>query len=189
MAEFSSSPEARALARLKELHHAEEAPPGFRRLVARRLVRLEAPTPEGAPSRRVCIGLSLLAAAAAVLLAVRSERTRIVLVQEPPVATPAAELVSLRAATVPGSLRWRGGAAADGSGQLDCQYLFSVEPEGSAPIRVRWTQCEFPGELREATQRRSSAVSGPLRVLVTGRWSAPGELDAMQLRVLPPASP
>lgn len=184
MAEFSSSPEARELARLKELHRAEEAPPDFRALVAQRLTRLEAPPPRGALSRRGGIGLVVLTAAAVVVLTVRSDHTRIAPLPEQPAAHRAAGLVSLSGVAVPGSLRWRSGAAADGGAQLECQYLFSLEPAGSAPIRVRWTRCEFPGELRECTQRPSSAVSGPLRVFVSGRWSTPGQLEATEIRVL-----
>ena len=185
MAEFSSSPESRELARLKKLHRAEEAPPDFRVLVAERLARLQAPAPKGALSRRGGIGLLLLAAAAAVVLALPGDHTRVTLLPEPSAAPRNAERVSLSGAAVSGSLRWRGIAAADGSNQLDCQYVFSLEPDGSAPIRVRWTQCEFPGELREVTQRRSSAVAGPLRVFVAGSWSAAGLFEATEIRVLP----
>jgi hypothetical protein len=89
MAEFSSSPEARALARLKELHRAEQAPPGFRVLVGERLARLEASAPKRGLPRRGGIGLLLLAAAAAVSFALRSERTRLTPQAEPPAATGA----------------------------------------------------------------------------------------------------
>ena len=186
MAEFSSSPESKALARLKEFHRADRVPPDFRVRVAERLARLEAPAPKRALSRRGGVGLLLLAAAAAVVFAVRSERTWITPLPEQPPAPRATgtEIVSLTGAAVPGSLRWRGVAAADGSDQLDCQSLFLLESEGGAPIRVRWTHCEFSGELREYTKRRSSAASGPLRVFVAGRWSAPGELEATEIRVL-----
>jgi len=185
MAESASSPESRALARFKELHRAEEAPPDFREHVAERLARLEAPAPKGARSRPGSIGLLLLAAAAVVVLALRRDHERVTLLPEQPAARRTTELVSLSGAAVPGSLRWRSGAAADGSEPLECQYLFSLEPEGGAPIWVRWKRCEFPGELREASQRRSSAVSGPLQVFVTGHWSVPGQLEATEIRVLP----
>jgi hypothetical protein len=184
MAEFSSSPESRALARLKELHHAEQVPPDVRVRVAERLARLEAPAPKRALLRRGGIGLLLLAAAAAVALEVRSDRARVMPLPEQPAASRATELVSLSGAAVPGSLRWRGGGAADGSDQLECQYVFSLEPEGGAPIRVRWTRCEFPGELRVHMRRRRSPASGPLRVFVAGHWSAPGQLEATEIRVL-----
>jgi hypothetical protein len=86
MVEFSSSPEARALARLKELHRAEEAPHDFRVLVAERLGRLEAPASNGVLWKRGGFGLLLLAAAAALVLALRSEHTRIILLPEQPAA-------------------------------------------------------------------------------------------------------
>jgi hypothetical protein len=184
MAEFSSSPESKALARLKEFHRAEEAPPDFRVLVTERLARIHAPAPHGGLSRWGGIGLLLLAAAAAVVFVMRSDDTRVTLLPEQPAAHRTAEPVSLSGAAVAGSLRWRGGMAADGSGQLECQYTFSLAPEGSAPIRVRWARCEFPGELREYTQPPKSALPGPLRVFVTGRWSAPGQLEAAEIRVL-----
>lgn len=185
MADFSSAPESRALARLKELHRADRAPPDFRVLVAQRLARLETPARKRASLRKGGIGVLLLAAAAAALvLQVRSDRARVTPLPEQPAAARAAGLVSLSGAAVPGSLRWRSGGAPDGSGQLECRYLFLLEPEGGAPIRVRWTRCEFPSELRERTQRRSSDVSGPLQVFVAGRWSAPGELEATEIRVL-----
>jgi hypothetical protein len=104
MVEFSSSPESRALARLKELHRREQVPPGFRLRVAKRLERLEAPAPKrtlngaGTPRTpspwRGGIGLLLLAAAAAVGLQVRSDRTRVTPLPEQPAAPRAAELVS-----------------------------------------------------------------------------------------------
>jgi hypothetical protein len=183
MADFSSSPESRELARLKELHRAEAAPAGFRAVVAERLARFEAPAPKEGFSRWGSIGLLLLAAAAAVVLTVRRDDTRFTLLPEQPAASGTAEFISLSGAAVPGSLRWRSTAATDGSGQLDCQYLFSLEPEGSAPIRVRWTRCELPGELREYTQQPRSALPGPPRVFVTGRWFAPGQLEATEIRV------
>jgi hypothetical protein len=177
------------LARLKELHRAEEAPPDFRVLVTERLARPDAPAPRSVLSRRGGIGLLLLAAAtAAVALGVRSDRTRVSLLPEQPAASRTAELVSLSGTAVPGSLRWRGSGAAQGSERLECQYLFSLEPEGGAPIRVRWTHCDFPSELREGTQRPRSALSGPLRVFVAGAWSAPGQLEATEIRVLSRAS-
>jgi hypothetical protein len=92
MADFSASREASTLARLQELHRAEQAPPDFRVRVAERLARLEAPAPRRALSRRGRIGLLLLAAAAAVLM-VRSERTRVTLVPEQPTALRTAEVV------------------------------------------------------------------------------------------------
>ena len=187
MAELSSWSKPTALARFKELHRAEEAPPDFRVLVAERLARLEAPAPRSALSKRRGVGLLLLASAAAVAvvaLGVRSDHTRVTPLPEQPAASHAAELVSLSGAAVPGSLRWRSGAAAEGSQRLECQYLFSLQPEGGAPIRVRWTRCELPSELREHTQQSRSAMSGPLRVFVAGRWSAPGQLEATEIRVL-----
>ena len=187
MPELSSSSKPTALARFKELHRAEEAPPDFRVLVAERLARLEAPAPRSAFSKRRGIGLLLLASAAAiatVALRVRSDHARVTPSPEQPAASHAAELVSLSGAAVPGSLRWRSGAAAEGSQGLECQYLFSLEREGGPPIRVRWTRCEFPSELREHTRQPRSVVSGPLRVLISGRWSAPGQLEATEIRVL-----
>ena len=86
MVEFSSSPEARALARLKELHRADEAPPDFRALVAERLARLETPAPKSALSQRGGIGLLLLAAAAAVVLAFPTDHKRVTPVPEQPAA-------------------------------------------------------------------------------------------------------
>jgi hypothetical protein len=77
MAEFSSSPESRVLARLKELHRMEPAPADFRERVAERLARLEAPAPKLMLWRRAGTGLLLLAAAAAVVFAVRSDHRRV----------------------------------------------------------------------------------------------------------------
>jgi hypothetical protein len=86
MVELPSSPEARALARLKTLHRAEEAPQGFRELVAERLGRLDTPASKRAPWKRAGVGVLLLAAAAAVMLGLRSEHTRIILLPEQPAA-------------------------------------------------------------------------------------------------------
>jgi hypothetical protein len=86
MVEFSSSPEARALVRLKEFHREEEAPQDFRQLVAERLGRLEAPASNSALWKRGGIGMLLLAAAAAIVLALRNEHTRIILQPEQPAA-------------------------------------------------------------------------------------------------------
>jgi hypothetical protein len=183
MAEFSASPEARALARLKELHRAEQVPPDVRARVAERLARLPAPPPKSALLRRGSIGLLLLAAAAGVALELRSDRTRVTPLPEQPAALRTAELVSLSGTAVPGSLSWRGGGAADGNKQLDCQYVFSIQQESGAPIRVRWARCEFPRELRQRMQRRSSTQEAPLRVFVVGRWSAPGQLEATEVPV------
>jgi hypothetical protein len=133
------------------------------------------------------MGLLLLAAAAAaaaVALGVRSDRRQVSLLPEQPAALRTAELVSLSGTAVPGSLRWRGAGVGEGGERLECQYLFSLEPQGGAPIRVRWTHCDFPSELREGTQRPRSALSGPLRVFVAGGWSAPGQLQATEIRVL-----
>ncbi len=93
MADFSSSPESRALARLKELHRTELAPPDFRLRVAERLERLKEPAPKRALPGRGGIGLLLLASAAAVGLQVRGDRTRVTPLPEQR-AAPAAELVS-----------------------------------------------------------------------------------------------
>ncbi|HVZ36382.1 MAG TPA: hypothetical protein VG963_28330 [Polyangiaceae bacterium] len=184
MAELSSSPESRALTRLKQWHRADRAPSDFRTRVAERLAQLEAPARRRALSRRGGMGLLLLAAAAAVALAVRADRMRVTPLPEQPAALHTADIISLSGAAVPGSLRWHSGGAADGSNQLECQYWFSLELQGSAPIRVHWKQCEFPRELHDDTQRRSSPVTGPLRVFVSGRWSAPGQLEATEIRVL-----
>jgi len=100
MVEFSSSPEARALARLKELHRAEEAPQDFRLLVAERLGRLEVPASNGALWKRRGIGLLLLAAAAAIVLALRSDHTQITPLREQPAAPRTAEPVELKAGRI-----------------------------------------------------------------------------------------
>ena len=86
MVEFSSSPAAGVLAQLKELHRAEEAPQGFRELVAERLGRLEGPASNSALLKRGGIGVLLLAAAAAGVLALRSEHRRIIPLPEQPAA-------------------------------------------------------------------------------------------------------
>lgn len=85
MVEFSSSPEARALARLKELHRAEEAPQEFHAVVAERLGRLAVPASNGVLWKRGGIGV-LLAAAAVGVLTLRSDHTRIIPRAEQPAA-------------------------------------------------------------------------------------------------------
>jgi hypothetical protein len=100
MTELSASSQ-RALARLKELHREEEAPADFRVLVSERLARLEAPAPRSAFSRRGGVGLLLLAAAAAVALGVRSDRTQVsVLPEHWPTTAPPSHSGELKAGRI-----------------------------------------------------------------------------------------
>ena len=79
MIEFSSSPAASALTRLKELHRADEAPHDVRVRVAQRLQRLEAPASRRALAVRSGVGVLLVAAAAAPMVLAQSGTVKFIL--------------------------------------------------------------------------------------------------------------
>lgn len=169
MPERSPSPEAALLARLARSHRSEAAPAAPRRP---RPLRAAAWAP-----------LAAMGAAALVWLLLRPER--VTPLREPAPAPSAARQISLSGAAVPGTLRWRDGAAGYDTDERQCLYRFSLQPAGSPAIEVHWKQCTFPAELRAHTQRLSSPSSGELRVSVTGQWLEPGRLEASELHVLP----
>jgi hypothetical protein len=122
-------------------------------------------------------------AAALAWLLVRPEH--VTPLREPAPVPSAAQQISLDGVAVPGTLRWRDGAAGYDTNVRECLYRFSLQPAGSAAIEVHWKRCTFPAELRAQTQRLSSPISGELRVSVTGHWLEPGRLEASELHVLP----
>jgi hypothetical protein len=198
VAEFSSSPEGKVLARLAQLHRTEQVPPAARARFAEQLVRLEAAppaaqTPRGSrtgsgwsPRWMVTSALAAVGLAAAALLCVVARPEHVVPLREPGTATPLSVTCSAARGGVAGSLRWRASGAEHDVDGRTCLYRFSLQPEGvAAPIEVHWTQCAFPEQLREQTGRRRSPMTGELHVFVAGSWSEPGRLQATELRVLP----
>jgi hypothetical protein len=184
----SSSPEAALLARLARLHRSEAAPAAARARFAENIARLETALPAAVRRPRllraaVWVPLAAMAAAALAWLPVRPER--VTPLREPAPVPSTAQPVSLSGVAVPGTLRWRDGAAGYDSNERRCLYRFSLQPAGSPAIEVHWKQCTFPAELRAHTQRLSSSISGELRISVTGHWLEPERLEASELRVLP----
>jgi len=194
VAEFESSPETAALARLAQLHRRERAPEEFRERVAQQLAGLPTSVPlaqAGAhqrTSRQRLAWIALLAMTAAITVWVLERERSVVPMREVSTRPARALPVSFNGIALPGSLRWRHFAAPNNEGTIACEYDFALRPEGSqTELRVRWTVCEFPASLREVTGRgRSSATDVEVHVFVSGTWSESGELQATALRVLAP---